>query len=69
MSAPCFFCGNPVNPFDLGTWKQISSWVKGPKANGACLSENTDLYAHDPCVRKAKSGQPPEQGTLFEEKV
>lgn len=67
MSEPCFFCKGPVNPHDEGTHKQVIGWVHGKKSDSMVLREYTDLYAHDHCIQKAKSGQSIDQPDLFGE--
>ena len=65
MSVPCSFCGGPVNPHDIGTWKRVQGWVHGPKADSMTMREYTGEYAHDHCVKKAKTGQAPDQPDMF----
>jgi hypothetical protein len=67
MSETCAFCGGPVNPHDLQTWKQVTGWVGGPRKDGMTLRLDSGQYAHDHCVRKARDGQSPDQGDLFGE--
>jgi hypothetical protein len=69
MSVDCALeCGNPVNPHDVGTWKEVRGWVGGPRKDAMTLREDTGRYAHDHCVRKARKGQAPDQPELsFEE--
>lgn len=66
-SVKCFFCPKPVNPHDLGTWKQVTGWVGGPRKDAMTLREDTGEYAHESCILKAKAGQTPDQPDLFEE--
>lgn len=66
-SEPCFFCGGPVNPHDLQTWKMVTGWVGGPKKDGMTLRRDTSNYAHDHCLQKERAGQPKDQPDLFGE--
>jgi hypothetical protein len=52
----CPFCGEPVNPIDRDAWRQVTVWVGGPKAQGACLQGKNPLaFAHALCIKLAKS--------------
>jgi hypothetical protein len=62
----CPFCGNPVQPDDLDTWKEVSSWVGGPKKDSSTLRKDTGRYAHGACIHKLKLGQAPDQEDIFE---
>lgn len=64
MSTQCSFCDGPVNPYDLGTYKQVSVWVKAKSGNGATLSVDTGAHAHAACVIKAKQGIDPNMDAL-----
>lgn len=67
MTVNCFFCNGPVNPHDLGTWKQVAGWVGGPRKDSMTMREDTGVYAHDKCVHKAQAGQSADQPDLFGE--
>lgn len=54
-------CGKPVNPHDIGTWKEVRGWVGGPRKDSMRLREDTGRYAHASCVAKAQEGQAPDQ--------
>lgn len=69
MSEICYFCGNPLNPFDHGIWKQVVGWVGGPRKDSMTLREDTKRYAHDGCIEKLKSGQSIDQPTLLGDDV
>lgn len=58
----CHFCLKPVNPDAEDTYKQVCGWVGGPKSDGMVLRKYTNNHAHEACVKKAKAGQPPDQG-------
>jgi hypothetical protein len=66
MTKKCVFCQGPVNPHDLGSWKQVVGWVGGPRKDGMTLRQDTGLYAHDHCVQKHKDGQAVDQPDIFE---
>lgn len=66
MSEACSFCGGPVNPHDISTWRMVKGWVHGAKAHGMTLRENVDQYAHNHCIIKARDGQAPDQPEMFE---
>lgn len=65
MSESCYFCAGPVNPHDEGTYKQVTGWVHGKKRDSMTLREDTNKYAHQHCVIKAKGGNAPDQPDLF----
>lgn len=62
----CPFCGNPVQSDDPDTWKEVSSWVGGPKKDSSTLRKDTGRYAHGACIHKLKLGQAPDQEDIFE---
>jgi hypothetical protein len=67
-SEPCALeCGNPVNPYDEGTYKQVKGWVHGKKKDSLTLREDTGLYAHQHCVLKVKEGQSIDQPSIFDD--
>lgn len=66
MSEDCALgCGNPVNPYDQGTWKEVRGFVGGPKSDSMRLREDTGRYAHNACVQKVAEGQTIDQPSLF----
>lgn len=65
MSTKCAFCDGPVNPHDLGTWKEVVGWVGGPRKDGMTLREDSGRYAHDACILKARKGQSADQPELL----
>lgn len=65
MTVKCFFCGGPVNPHDLGTWKQVTGWVGGARKDSMTMREDSGEYAHDHCVNKARMGQAVDQPDMF----
>lgn len=60
-------CGRPLNPFDIGTWKEVTGFVGGPGKDSMRLRTDTGRHAHDACVQKLQSGQAVNQPALFEE--
>lgn len=68
MSENCALgCGQPVNPHDSGTWKEVTGFVGGPKSDSMRLRSDTGRYAHNACVAKLMEGQVIDQPGLFEE--
>lgn len=66
-SEPCALdCGKPVNPHDLGTWKEVRGFVGGPKKDHMRLREYTGRVAHDSCVAKLQEGQAVTQPSLMD---
>ena len=64
---PCALnCGKPVNPHDLGVWKEVTGFVGGPKKDSMRLRIDTGRFAHDACVQKANMGQAPDQPAMDE---
>lgn len=62
----CSLCSEPVRAADPDTWRQVTVWVGGPKANGATLQGTEVLaFAHGSCVRLARCGISPTQGALL----
>jgi hypothetical protein len=62
----CAFCPRPVNEDDEFEYREVSSWVNGPKLDGPKLREQTGRVAHYDCVMNLVHGQAPDQGGLFE---
>lgn len=67
MPQVCAFCFQPVDPESQDTYRQVTSWVHGPKLDGPKLREQTGALAHGDCVRKQVAGQAPDQPELFED--
>lgn len=66
MSEPCTLCGEPLNPYDTGVWKEVVGWVGGPRKDSMRLRHDTGRHAHDRCVAKVAAGQAPDQPGLDE---
>ena len=67
MSEACALCGEPLNPYDAGVWKEVKGWVGGPRKDSMRLREDTGRHAHDRCVAKLQAGQAIDQPSMFEE--
>lgn len=63
----CFFCNKHADLDDPDTYREVLSWVNGPKLDGPKLREQTGRVAHKDCVDKIVLGQHPSQEALFEE--
>lgn len=65
-SEPCALgCGRPVNPHDLGTWKEVTGFVGGPRKDSMRLRQDTGRVAHNSCVEKVNAGQDIFQEDIF----
>lgn len=60
-------CGNPLNPYDEGTWKEVRGFVGGPRKDSMVLREDTGAFAHNSCIEKARRGQVADQPDMFEQ--
>lgn len=63
--AQCAMCPNQLNADDPDVYEEVTSWVGGPKKDGAVLRQHTGNFAHGDCVRKKQEGQAPGQEPLF----
>ena len=63
----CPLCKRAVDPHDPDTWKEITSWVGGPKKDSPKLRKDTGRYAHSHCVIGVQEGHAPEQAGLFDD--
>lgn len=61
----CWFCGNLVDRDNPDNYRQVESWVSGPKLDHPVLRTQTGNMAHKECVDKVKMGQAPDQEELF----
>lgn len=67
MPAPvlCALCHDEVDPRDRNAWKQVTVWVGGRKANGACMQSDDPLaWAHGQCISLARSRPGANHGRL-----
>lgn len=65
----CAFCFDPVNTEDEENYREVSSWVNGPKLDGPKLREQTGRVAHKLCVEHLVAGQAPDQPELFDDGI
>ena len=63
--AECHVCGQQVDVDDHENYREVRSWVNGPKLDGPVLREQTGQYAHKACIMKLINGQAPDQEELF----
>lgn len=63
----CWFCLEMVTLDDPDTYRQVTSWVNGPKLDGPVMREQSGLVAHKKCVDNLVNGQAPDQPGLFDE--
>lgn len=61
----CSFCFDPVDPDNPDTYREVVSWVHGPKLDGPVLRGQTGNMAHKECIDKIKAGQTPDQEPLL----
>lgn len=60
----CSFCYQPCNIDEVETYREVASWVSGPKLDGPKLRHQTGRIAHQACVDRAVAGQAPDQPEL-----
>jgi hypothetical protein len=72
MTAPCTYCGTPVDPTSRYTWRRVQGWerkahMSSTRRGGSDISlrETIEVYACDNCIRKLKSGISPGQDSLI----
>lgn len=63
----CVFCHQPVDLDDSENYREVLSWVNGPKLDGPVLREQTGRVAHKKCVDNMVHGQAADQPELFSE--
>lgn len=63
----CHFCAEPVSDDDETAYREVTSWVHGPKLDGPILREQTGRVAHKTCIDKVAHGQAADQPELFPE--
>lgn len=63
----CAFCPEPVSDDDQDAYREVVSWVHGPKLDGPKLREQTGRVAHKHCIDNLVAGQAPDQPELFED--
>ena len=64
----CHFCKERISGQDLddpdAIYKEVTSWVTGPKLQSPTLREHTGRIAHATCVKKMLDGEAPDQVAL-----
>lgn len=61
----CAFCPDKIEAGEQAdVFREVRSWVSGPKLDGPVLREQTGRVAHKRCVDKLIDGQAPDQETL-----
>lgn len=64
----CPFCGLKIAPEQLddpnAIYREVKSWVTGPKLQHPVLREQTGNIAHAVCVQRLLEGQSPDQKPL-----
>lgn len=64
----CSICGSPVSLEELddpdAIYRQVTSWVHGPKLQSPVLREQTGVIAHAHCIHKLLDGQAPDQSSI-----
>jgi hypothetical protein len=61
----CAFCSNRLDLDDPDNYREVISWVHGPKLDGPVLREQTGRMAHKDCIDKLRQGQAPDQEKLL----
>lgn len=64
MDSTCALCGNPVNMENDENYRQVTSWVTGPKLDSPVLREQSGRVAHKKCIDHLVHGQAPDQPEL-----
>lgn len=64
--ATCAFCPVVVDEENSENYREVSSWVNGPKLDGPKLRDQTGRVAHKHCVENITLGQAPDQPELFD---
>lgn len=63
----CEFCKKPVDENAPYTYREVKSWVTGPKLDGPVLRRQTGKLAHGECIKKQILGQAPDQEPIVPE--
>lgn len=61
----CAFCPDTLDLDDPDIYREVRSWVHGPKLDGPKLREQTGRVAHKKCINKIVAGQSPDQEPLI----
>lgn len=73
MTAPCTYCGTPLDPTSRYVWRRIQGWEKkstgtaGSRRGGSDIScrELLEEVACDQCIMRLKRGVNPVQDSLL----
>lgn len=64
----CSFCYLEITPAQLDDpdtiYREVASWVTGPKLQSPVLRSQTGRIAHADCVKKMVEGQAPDQDRI-----
>lgn len=60
----CPFCLKLADSNDPFTYREVTSWVHGPKLQSPVLRQQTGRIAHPACIDKLVHGQAPDQDEL-----
>ena len=67
-SNPCSLCDREISAAELddpeAVYREVTSWVHGPKLQGPVLREQTGRIAHADCIKKLIEGQAPDQDRI-----
>lgn len=68
MPELCTLCFQELTPEELDdptlVYRQVMSWVTGPKQDSPVLREKTGNIAHKTCIHKLVNGQSPDQQSI-----
>ena len=61
----CALCFGTIDPAQIddpeAIYREVTSWVHGPKLQSPVLREQTGKLAHKDCIDKLLNGQAPDQ--------
>ncbi len=61
----CIFCGEQLTAEELDNpdsiYREVTSWVTGPKLQNPVLRTQTGYIAHAACIHKLQDGEAPDQ--------
>lgn len=64
----CAFCFKGLTAQEIddpeAVYRQVTSWVHGPKLQGPVLRMQTGKLAHKACIEKLINGQAPDQQSI-----
>lgn len=61
----CFFCEIHVDLDNDENYREVMSWVNGPKLDGPVLRQQSGRVAHKKCIDNIVAGQAADQPELF----